>query len=52
MSYPVKDCACEDFPCCEHADNFPAEEPRYCDMCGGYHESLDCPVDFVDDEED
>lgn len=23
MAYPIKDCDCEDFPCCEHADNFP-----------------------------
>jgi hypothetical protein len=32
--YPVKDCQCEDFPCCEHADNFPETEPQYCEECG------------------
>jgi hypothetical protein len=33
MARPIKDCQCEDFPCCEHADNFETE-PEYCDICG------------------
>lgn len=46
MPYPVKDCQCEDFPCCEHADNFPSEEPEYCDLCSGYgHSAFECQVD-------
>lgn len=39
MPHPVKDCQCEDFPCCEHADNFPDSEPEYCDLCGCYGHS-------------
>lgn len=50
MRYPVKDCKCEDFPCCEHADNFPDTEPEYCDACGGRgHSSFDC---YPPEEED
>lgn len=47
---PVKDCECEDFPCCEHADNFPImdSEAYYCDMCGFNHVGL-CPDDYDDD---
>lgn len=37
MRMPTRDCECEDFPCCEHADNFPEDDPMtfYCDVCGG-----------------
>lgn len=48
--YPVKDCQCEDFPCCEHADNFPSE-PEYCDQCGYYHGGP-CPDNDYDDDEE
>lgn len=50
MPYPVKDCQCEDFPCCEH--NIPSEEPEYCDLCGGYgHSPFECQGDLWDEEE-
>jgi len=41
---PVKDCQCEDFPCCEHADNFPDDdEPEFCEVCGIQgHSSFKC----------
>lgn len=53
MRYPVKDCQCEDFPCCEHADNFPDEEPEYCEVCGGYgHSGMQCENDYWDGEEE
>lgn len=53
MAYPVKDCVCEDFPCCEHADNFPDTEPEYCEVCGGYgHSGMQCPNDYWDEEEE
>lgn len=52
MNMPVKDCQCEDFPCCEHADNFPSEEPEYCECCGGYgHNGMQCEADWEDEEE-
>ena len=54
MAYPIKDCSCEDFPCCEHADNYPSE-PEFCDDCGFAHRSIDCPTGYeenVDDEEE
>jgi hypothetical protein len=47
MPYPIKDCDCEDFPCCVHADNFGDEGPPYCDQCGFNHFG-DC---FEDDED-
>jgi hypothetical protein len=52
VRYPTKDCQCEDFPCCEHADNFPAEssEDYYCDQCGFSHVG-ECPNDLEDDDE-
>lgn len=51
MPTPVKDCRCEDFPCCEHADNFPIEEPEYCGVCGSYgHYDGQCEVDWEEDE--
>lgn len=46
--YPIKDCSCEDFPCCEHADNYPSE-PEYCDICGFAHRSIDCPTGYEED---
>ena len=49
--YPIKDCNCEDFPCCEHADNYPSE-PEYCDMCGFAHRSIDCPTGYEEDVDD
>lgn len=52
MRYPTKDCQCEDFPCCEHADNFPSEEPPYCDQCGGTHAGICNYYDGEDDEEE
>lgn len=51
MPIPTKDCQCEDFPCCEHADNFPVDDNPamyYCDMCGFSHVG-DCPDDFEDE---
>lgn len=52
MPVPTKDCSCEDFPCCVHADNFPVEDPTafYCDICGFVHQGR-CPDEF-DYEED
>jgi hypothetical protein len=52
MRIPVKDCDCEDFPLCEHADNFPEDSTSlYCDICG-----FERPVDHRcfdwEDEED
>lgn len=54
MALPIKDCNCEDFPCCEHADNYPAE-PEYCDVCGYTYYTAVCkfceaPYDDEDDE--
>ena len=52
MPVPTRDCDCEDFPCCEHADNFPVEDNPmiyYCDICGYSHVG-DCTDDFEDDE--
>jgi hypothetical protein len=53
MTYPIKDCKCEDFPCCEHADNYPAE-PEYCNMCGYTYYTAVCPCEdrYEDDEDD
>lgn len=53
MPYPIKDCQCEDFPCCEHADNFPNEDPMayYCDICGFSHSPNDCPDDGYYEED-
>lgn len=54
MPHPTKDCDCEDFPCCEHADNFPVEDnPQmyYCDICGFSHAGP-CPVEDDYDDED
>ena len=50
MRTPIKDCDCEDFPCCEHADNYPVEDPMdlYCDQCGFSHYG-DCAYE-EDDE--
>lgn len=42
MAQPIKDCSCEDWPCCEHADNFPTE-PEYCDICGYTYYAVECP---------
>lgn len=53
MPVPTKDCDCEDFPCCEHADNYPVDDnPQlyYCDICGFSHVG-DCPDDFEDEDE-
>lgn len=53
MRHPVKDCSCEDFPCCEHADNFPDTEPEYCDLCGAHgHSPLDCAWGYDEPEPD
>lgn len=54
MPVPVQDCSCEDFPCCQHADNFPVEDAMafYCDICGFSH-SGSCPEEFeYEGEED
>lgn len=56
MRTPTKDCDCEDFPCCEHADNFPEDELAWCDMCGVHHQG-DCWEEpeldeWEDDEEE
>lgn len=52
-AFPIKDCDCEDFPCCEHADNFPSEEPEYCDLCGGSgHGSFECQDDTWQGEDE
>lgn len=55
MPYPIKDCDCEDFPCCGHGDNFPVEDPMdyYCDICGMCHtgECLDDRYDSEDEDE-
>jgi hypothetical protein len=52
MPYPIKDCNCEDFPCCEHADNFGPPEPEYCDVCGWTHSpTLDCQAEDDDLDE-
>jgi hypothetical protein len=53
MTQPVKDCQCEDFPCCEHADNFPSTEPEYCDLCGRYgHSPFECQDGEWQEDED
>lgn len=52
MPFPIKDCECEDFPLCEHADNYPAE-PDYCNMCGRMYYGITCGCeDYEDDEDD
>jgi len=51
MTQPVKDCNCEDWSCCEHADNYPNEGPPYCDMCGLEHYG-DCWENLEWDDED
>lgn len=51
MAYPIKDCDCEDFPCCEHADNYPAE-PEYCDVCGYTYMGPVCRFCEEPDEEE
>jgi hypothetical protein len=50
MSYPIRDCECEDFPLCIHADNFDTE-PEFCDICGWEHRGS-CPPDDDSYEED
>lgn len=50
MRMPIKDCQCEDFPCCEHADNSPSE-PDYCEDCGIMHMGI-CPQEIYEDDED
>lgn len=49
--YPVRDCDCEDFPCCIHADNFPItpEEDAYFDGLDDFDEQYD--EERFDDEE-
>jgi len=57
MPIRVKSCECEDWPCCECADDYAytaeeAYEMYYCDDCGTSHASLNCPIDDYDEEED
>lgn len=51
MRMPTRDCECEDFPCCEHADNFPEDDPMtfYCDVCGIIHPDDDDEHRYMDD---
>ena len=51
MVTPIQDCKCEDFPCCEHADNYPAE-PQYCDMCGYNYMTVTCSCVDVEENYD
>lgn len=59
MSYPyvssrsVRDCDCEDYPCCGHTDNIPFDNADlYCGICGMSHYEVDCPDDGLDDDEE
>lgn len=33
-------------------DNPSYDAPEYCDDCGGRHNTIDCPMDQYDDEDD
>ena len=52
MRYPIRDCQCIDWPCCEHADNFPPEPEDCCPYCGYPDCCGDCEQDYYDDEPD
>jgi hypothetical protein len=56
VSYPyvnpnhVKECDCEDYPCCGHTDNIPlSPEDYYCSDCGFSHLN-ECAWNFDSDE--
>lgn len=47
----VKDCDCEDYPCCGHTDNIPSDEPYECDLCFTQHSPrANCPPDWEDED--
>lgn len=63
MATPIRDCECEDFPCCVHADNFPDTETipgvlivgggvSYCDVCGFVRPDDHTCYDWEDEEEE
>jgi|SRR5688572_5080030 len=49
----VRDCDCEDYPCCGHTDNIPSDEPYECDLCFTQHDpSANCPPDWEDEDDE
>jgi len=53
--FPICDCWCQDWPCCEHTDNFPDDPENFCPYCGRpdcFGECDDEPYDDDDDEHD
>jgi hypothetical protein len=60
MSYPyvnpnhVKECNCEDYPCCGHTDNIPTFDSDwlYCDRCGMTHKDFECDDDEWEEDDE